>query len=111
MRTAKVADSVADDLITQAKYTKQDIKNEQGTRTFDIWKEYDPIAEKKAIADKKAAEKAALKEEIMAEIGNSSNGTQSLEDLRVEYEQVVGKKPHHMFKEERLKEEIKKAKQ
>ena len=47
----------------------------------------------------------------MAEIGNSSNGTQSLEDLRVEYEQVVGKKPHHMFKEERLKEEIKKAKQ
>lgn len=43
------------------------------------------------------------KKEVKEEKGDD------LDDLRAEYEKVVGKKPHHMAGEEKLKEGIKKA--
>lgn len=119
MRKKQIPDSIADDLAVEAKLLLIDAKaNKDGIVRIVIWKEYDAEVDKKMLeaqAKKIAEELEALKEkESKPESDDKKGGDEStvkpdqeLLDLQVQYEEVFGKKPHHMKKAEKLREEIK----
>lgn len=85
-----IADSIADDLIMQGIYVKEDMSKFKGVSTFIFWEEHEEVKVKK-------------------EFTLPSDDDDDLDELRAEYEKVVGKKAHPMAKEATLREHMKKA--
>lgn len=115
LREKPICDSVAEDLILDGELLIGDMKalkkEGEGARTFQYWVEFNPEAEKQAKKEAKALAKAELKAEILAEMESETAGEEvtEIDQLRVEYEQVIGKPPHHMKKEKGMREEIAQA--
>lgn len=66
--------------------------------------------EQKRIADLEAKLEALLSAGSQNATAKSNGKSDDLDSLKKEYEEVVGKKPHHMAKAETLKKEIEEAK-